>query len=193
MRTLRQRAYRFGQEIARPVFRGLVGLIDDSSGPLVEIAMDSLLSKRDIPPELRITYMKRILVSATTEQIYKLIMNECPKDEQEVLVKAFDLRYAQTKTKFDEKIQTAESGMHASNLFARCGEYKKITLVQTRDMLTSGKLTSEKAQQTLASIIWAEGTEQQAREILERGSVIGFAQHILLFKCREQPGQTYPI
>ena len=174
-------AYRLRDRI-RP-FRA--GLLEGS--PLVEVAVEGL--RRGVDAELRKDYEIRVATHGSTEQIHAAVLAGLDDDVQELMAVSFLHRFRMTLAEYSRKVESSESGMNGYNLVRDGERYLKDTMEQVVRMLKSGNVTSDKAQTELATIIYSDGTEQQARELLSCGRVSGkFARHILTFKCGDHRG-----
>ncbi|MFN7991743.1 MAG: hypothetical protein U0R44_06330 [Candidatus Micrarchaeia archaeon] len=163
----------------------LAGLLEGS--PLVEVAIEGL--KRPIADDLRREYELRVARHGNTEQIHAAMLAGCSNESQDMLAAAFEHKYNLRMNSEHERAYTSESGMHASVVLEISDRYKKHTLGQIVRLLKSGKVSADKAQMTFASMIFAEGSAEQASELLTSGKVSSmFARHVLRFKLGEHGG-----
>jgi hypothetical protein len=163
----------------------LAGLLEGS--PMVEVAVEGI--RKGVGGEARKAYERRVAASGSTEQIHAALLAGLETHAQELMVISFQQRYRLTLADYGRKVESSESGMHGYNLVRDGEKYVKATMDQATRLLKSGKVTSERAQTDLASMIFADGTEEQARELLAGDRVTcGFARHILTFKCGEHRG-----
>lgn len=163
----------------------LTGLLDGS--PLVEVAVEGL--RRGVDADLRKEYEIRIATHGSTEQIHAALLAGLEEDAQDLMALSFQQRFRLTLAEYARKVESSESGMHGYNLVREGEKYLKATMEQVVRLLKSGKVCSEKAQTELASMIYADGTIEQARELISCGKVdSAFARHILAFKCGTHKG-----
>src|SRR5512143_250827 len=163
----------------------LAGLLEGS--PLVEVAVEGL--RRGVDAERRADYEIRVATHGSTEQIHAAMLSGLGEDTQDLMAASFQQRYRLTLAEYAKKVESSESGMNGYNLVREGEKYLKATMEQAARMLKSGKVTSEKAQTELASMIFADGTVEQARELLACDNVdSAFAKHILTFKCGTHKG-----
>ncbi len=173
--------YTFRDKI-KPFLSGLL-----EGAPLVEVAVEGI--RRGVGGGLKHEYVIRVAANGTTEQIHAAMLAGLEANLQDLMAKAFQQRYWITLADISRKVEGAESGMNGHNLVREGGEYVIRTMEQATRLLRSGKISAERAQIDLASMIFADGTEEQAREALADGRVTsGFARNILTFKCGAHKG-----
>ncbi len=163
----------------------MAGLLEGT--PLVEVAIEGL--RRGPPDDLRRDYESRILRGGSTEQIHAALLIGLCEDSQERMAVAFEHRFGLSRDGYMRKVEASESAMNGHALLKAGERYVKDTIGQVKRLLESGKVTSDKAQMELASIIYAHGTAEDAQEALSGGRPISqFARHILSFKCGSHKG-----
>jgi hypothetical protein len=163
----------------------LAGLLEGS--PLVEVAIEGL--RRGVSGGRRRDYELRIARHGSTEQIHAALLCGCGIGIQELMAEAFQARYNITLAEYSKKVESSESGMNGHNLVRAGAEYVKATMEQAARLLRSGTVDSDKAQTDFAAMIFADGTEEQAKDVLASGKITShFAGHILRFKAHRNPG-----
>jgi hypothetical protein len=174
-------AYTFRDKI-KPFLAGLL-----EGTPLVEVAVEGL--RRGVDAERRKEYEIRIATHGSTEQIHAAMLSGLEPDTQDLMAVTFQQRYKLTLIEYSKKVESSESGMQGYNLVREGEKYLKSTMEQAVRLLRSGKVTSAQAQMDLASMIYTDGSEAQAREALAGGKITAtYARHILRFKCGEHNG-----
>ncbi len=173
--------YRFRDKV-KPF---LAGLLEGS--PLVEVAVEGL--RRGVGADLRRQYEIRVATHGSTEQIHAALLAGLEGDIQDLMALSFQQRFRLTLAEYSRKVESSESGMNGYNLLREGDKYLRATTEQAARLLKSGKLTSDKAQTEFASLIYSDGTVEQARELLSSDKVDSvFARHILTFKCGTHKG-----
>jgi hypothetical protein len=180
LEMLQASEYRFKDKI-KPFLRGLL-----EASPLVEVAIEGL--KRAVPEDLRKEYQYRIAKNGTTEQIHAALLAGVGKETQDMFAAAFEHKFNMTKQGYDERVYSSESALSAPGTFAMKDRYIKSTIEQIIRLFHGGKINSGEAQRTFALIIFADGTSEQAKELLACDSVGGQARHILIFKGGDHKG-----
>ncbi|MBU0532948.1 hypothetical protein KKB44_05645 [Candidatus Micrarchaeota archaeon] len=135
--------YRVRDKIG-PFFKGLV-----YGRPFREVATEGL--RRELPEEMKAKYAKRIIRWGTTDEIYRILKAGCAEDVQSILTRGFVKRFYdricflsfQARDKDPIGIMFLDAKVHA---------YDNQVRRQARELLESGKITSEEAKGNISEL-----------------------------------------
>jgi hypothetical protein len=160
----------------KPFFKGII-----DASPLVEIALEGL--SRDLPQERRKEYIGKIARSGSTRHIFRAFLGGLSVKEQDALGDAYEAKYQAAKNQYDQDVYGSESALGAPMTWQLKKRYIMDTVTDAFILLRDGYVVSEKAQLSLAGIIYADGLVEHAQELVGNRALNVFAVQILRFKC----------